>query len=253
MRIHLMDQLRESVRNTIKTKNGIVIENDLSKILKSGTTAFAMKYNNNNGVLIAADTRAVAGNDIVSHNCNKIQLVPPFSAITYAGTLSIIQFTVELFAKNLKTMELAIQKDIFLTSQANLLKTIIREINFGFEKDFFFNDFIIGGYDIEKKSVLIYYADSLGGLYEGNFFAVGSGGRDKALPVLEDYWRKNLTASEAITLAIKALKKSGYKDPFSDPPELYKPNMYLITANGTGEVNPLDIKKSLKKLRRKNG
>ena len=249
MKQYPAEQIKASIRNDAIANRRAIPKDDLSKILKSGTTAFAMNYKN--GVLVAADTRVVAGYKIVSHDCNKIQLIPPFSVITFAGTLSIIQFTIELFAKNLKMMELAVHSDIFLTSQASLLKTIIREINFNFENEFFFNDFIISGYDIGQNAMLIFHIDPLGGEYKKDFYAIGSGG-DDALRTIEDSWHKKLTTSEAIILAVKALKKSGSKDVFSDSPELYKPNMYLITKNGIGAVNYKDIKKSLEKLGRKN-
>jgi len=104
--------------------------------------------------------------------------------------------------------------------------------NFLYEKRAF--DLSVGtmimGFDDMTSSVTesrpkIFYVDNSGMRIEGDLFAVGSGST-LALGILDTERRYNMSAEEAVSLGIKAIRHSTFRDAYSGG----FINVYLITS-----------------------
>ena len=76
--------------------------------LKTGTTTVGIVCKD--GVVIAADKRATAGNLIVDKRAEKVHLISEDVAVTIAGTVSDAQLLIKLIRAELKLKEVKTNK-----------------------------------------------------------------------------------------------------------------------------------------------
>ena len=91
--------------------------------LKTGTTTLGIVCKD--GVVLAADKRATAGNMIVDKRADKVHVLSDDFAVTIAGTVSDAQLIIKLIKAELKLKEVRTYKKPTAKEAANLLGGIL--------------------------------------------------------------------------------------------------------------------------------
>lgn len=87
--------------------------------LKTGTTTVGIVCKD--GIVLAADKRATAGNLIVDKRAEKVHVISDDVAVTIAGTVSDAQLLIKLIRAELKLKEVRTNKKPTMKESANLL------------------------------------------------------------------------------------------------------------------------------------
>jgi 20S proteasome alpha/beta subunit len=204
-----------------------------------GTTILALKYDK--GVIIAADTRCVAGETIFSDKVVKIEEVGSLSCLAGAGYVSDFQILVDALRNELTPkLEKFWEKEIFVDGQANLIKEIMRNC-------FLETWIIIAGWNPFKKEGYISLIDPGGAIYDkfDDYIATGSGG-NYAKAVLKIKWFKNCSKEKGIQIAIEALLAASEIDRNTSKSI---PAIKVISSERIINVKKKDIKKALQASR----
>jgi len=187
------------------------MDQELKKnILKSGTTIIGIVCKD--GVVMASDRRATAGNLIAMKNAKKAVQINDYLVIAGTGNMSDIEMQKKVAAAQLKLKELKSKKRPSVKESANLIGmmtyqnirqpamipsivgTIVGGVN---------EDGTAELYTIEPSGTAVQVED-----YDANF---GSG-MPFVLGLLERQYKKDLTVKEGVDLAIEALKSSTQRD-----------------------------------------
>jgi len=181
-----------------------------NNILKSGTTIIGIICKD--GVVMASDRRATAGNLIAMKNAKKAVQINDYLVIAGTGNMSDIEMQKKIIAAELKLKELKSKRRPSVKESANLvgmmtyrnirqpamIPSIVGTLVGGFN-----NDGTTELYTIEPSGTAVQVED-----YDANF---GSG-MPYVLGLLERQYKKDLSVKEAIELAIEALKSSTQRD-----------------------------------------
>ena len=187
------------------------MEEDLkNNILKSGTTIIGIVCKD--GVVMAADRRATAGNLILSKNTQKAVQINDYLVVSGTGNASDIEMQKKIIAAELKLKELKSKKRPTVREAANLMgMTTYRNIRYPSVIPSIVGT-LVGGinedgtselYTIEPAGTAMKVED-----YDANF---GSG-MPFVLGLLERQYKKDISVKEGVELAIEALKSSTQRD-----------------------------------------
>src|SRR3989344_598432 len=120
---------------------------DTSEVTQKGTTTVALVCKD--GVVMAADRRATAGNMIVNKKTEKVQLINDSMAITMAGTVSDAQLLTKLIKAETKLKKIRTGRMPNVREVANMLGNMV----YGNIRKFSIipgiSHFIMGGMDEE--------------------------------------------------------------------------------------------------------
>lgn len=187
------------------------MEQDLqNSILKSGTTIIGIICKD--GVVMAADRRASAGNLILSKNTQKAVQINDYLIVSGTGNASDIEMQKKIIAAELKLKELKSKRRPSVREAANLIGMITyRNIRQPAMIPSIVGT-LVGGIN-EDGTAEIYTIEPAGTAmkvedYDANF---GSG-MPFVLGLLERQYKKDLSVKEGIDLAIEALKSSTQRD-----------------------------------------
>ena len=187
------------------------MDNELkNNILKSGTTIVGIVCRD--GIVMASDRRATAGNLIAMKNAKKAVQINDYLVIAGTGNMSDIEMQKKIIAAELRLKELKSKKRSTVKEAANLIgmltyrnirnpsmiPSIVGTLVAGFNEDGT-NEL----YSIEPSGTAVQVED-----YDANF---GSG-MPYVLGLLERLYKKEITVKEAVELAIEALKSSTQRD-----------------------------------------
>ncbi|MDD5193749.1 MAG: proteasome subunit beta [Candidatus Nanoarchaeia archaeon] len=181
-----------------------------NNILKTGTTILGIVCKD--GVVMASDRRATAGNLIAMKNAKKAVQINDYLVIAGTGNMSDIEMQKKIIAAELRLKELKSKKRPTVREAANLIgmityrsirqpamiPSIVGTIVAGFNEDG-----TTELYSIEPSGTAIEVED-----YDANF---GSG-MPYVLGLLERQYKKNIDVKEGVELAIEALKSSTQRD-----------------------------------------
>lgn len=178
-------------RNTLLEKSGDMKH----KFRKTGTTIIGLIYND--GVIIAADTRATGGETVMDKNCFKLHYLADNIYCAGAGTAADTEFTTENVSSTLRLEKLSTHEEpLVVTAVTRLRRHLFR---YG---GYISAALIIGGVDYEGNHLHTVWPD--GATSEHPYVSFGSGSLP-ALTVLETKWRAGLTIEEGVNLAIEAI------------------------------------------------
>jgi len=184
---------------------------EISKnVLKSGTSIVGMVCRD--GIVMAADRRATAGNLIMSKNTQK--LVPVNSYLLMAGTgiASDIQMLTKIIAAELRLKELRSKQKPTVKESANLIAMMsFRNIR-QFSTIPSIAGTLVGGLN-KDGTFELYTVEPAGSIqkvedYDANF----SSGMPFILGFLERRYKKDILVKEGVEMAIEALKSSTQRD-----------------------------------------
>ncbi|MEA3429958.1 MAG: proteasome subunit beta [Nanoarchaeota archaeon] len=176
--------------------------------LKTGTTTIGILCKD--GIVLAADKRATAGNLIVDKKAKKIHEISDNLALTTAGTVSDIQLIIKVLKAELKLKTIRVNRDANVKEAANLLSNMVYNNIRKFSTIPGIAHFLFGGVDASGYHLYDLFPD--GSLTEiDNYISSGSGSVF-VYGVMESQFKKNMTTDEGIKLAVTAINAALQRD-----------------------------------------
>lgn len=202
-----------------------------------GTTVLAFRYVD--GVIMAGDRRATAGNVIAYRTMQKVFPADAYSAVGVSGTAGVGVELIRLFQTELEHYEKLEGSRLSLEGKANHLAAMVRaHLPMAFQGLVVVPLFC--GFDEDGGQGRLYSFDVVGGRYEEtDYAATGSGGRD-AKAYLRTAFRESLSEEEALRLAIESLVAAAEEDTATGGPDLQRgiyPNVAVVSAEGYREID----------------
>lgn len=179
--------------------------------LRTGTTTIGIVCKD--GVVLAADKRATAGNLIVDKRAEKVHIINDDVAVTIAGTVSDAQLLIKLIKAELKLKEVRTGKKATMKEAANLLGGLqysnIRRMSMmpGIAH------FLLGGRD--KLGTHLYDLFPDGSVTKIRDYVSSGSGSVFAYGVLESQYKENMTTDDGVALAVKCINASLQRDTYS--------------------------------------
>ncbi|GMR02552.1 MAG: proteasome subunit beta [Acidimicrobiia bacterium] len=200
------------------------------------TTVLALTWSD--GVLMAGDRRATAGNVIAHRRVRKVYPADDHSAVAISGTAGMAIELIKLFQTELEHYEKIEGTRLSLEGKANFLARMVRgNLSLAFQGLVVIP--LFAGYDADAGSGRLFSFDVVGGRYdELNYATTGSGGME-AKSFLKATWTPDLTRNEALRVAVEALVAAAEEDAATGGPDLKRgiyPSIVSVTAGGIEEV-----------------
>lgn len=186
-------------------RNDGVSANDITH----GTTCVAVRYNE--GVVIAGDRRATAGNLISHRSIEKVFAADRHSAVAIAGAAGPAIEMVRLFQLQLEHYEKVEGSPISLEGKANQLSQMLRS-NMPAAMSGLAVVPIFAGYDLAREVGRLFEYDITGGRYEEADYAATGSGSLHAETVIKVGYRRDMSADDAITLLAESLFQAADSD-----------------------------------------
>jgi len=187
----------------------ISIASDVSaEVVKTGTTTVGIVCKE--GIVLAADRRATAGNFIADKKAQKVIQVSDHMAVTIAGLVSDAQLLAKLIKAELKLKDIQTNRQSSVREAASMLAGMsysnIRRMSMvpGVV------GFLIGGHDNEGDH--LYEIGIDGSIHEVEDFVSDGSGCVYALGVLETVYKKGLSLDEGVKLAVKCINAALQRD-----------------------------------------
>jgi proteasome beta subunit len=200
------------------------------------TTCVAVRFSD--GVVMAGDRRATAGNLISHRSMEKVVEADRHSAVAIAGAAGPAMEMVKLFQLQLEHYEKVEGLPLSLEGKANQLSMMIRR-NLGAAMQGMAVVPIFGGYDLRRATGRVWDFDVTGGRYEEReFVAVGSGSLHAGTVVKLGY-SADQSRDTAIELVCRALWEAAEADSATGGPDALRgiyPVVATITADGFARV-----------------
>lgn len=179
-------------------------------VLRTGTSILGLVCKD--GVIMAADRRATAGNLVVSKNTQKAVQINEYLVTSGTGMASDIEMLKKIVAAQLRLKELRSKQRPTVKEAANLISTIAYNNIRQPSMIPFIAGTLVAGFN-EDGSVELYTIEPAGTVakvddYDANF---GSG-MPFILGLLERRYRKDMPIKEAVELAVECIKSSTERD-----------------------------------------
>ena len=178
------------------------------KLLKTGTTTVGLVCKD--GIVLAADRRASAGYMVADKKSRKVVPISDDIAITTAGLVSDIQLLTKVIKAQLKLIEIRRGKKSTVKQAANLLGGMVYSNIRRMSMIPGIVGFILGGRDL--SGFHLYNLGIDGSITEIDDYAADGSGMQFATGVLESSYKKDMTISEGIKLAVVAVNTAIQRD-----------------------------------------
>lgn len=222
-----------------------------NSILKSGTTIIGIVCKD--GVVMASDRRATAGNLVMSKNLQKTVRVNDYLAVSGTGIASDIDMQRKILAAELRLKQLRSKKRSTVKEAANLAAIMTYRGIRQFSAIPSIVGSLVGGIN-EDGSAELYTVEPAGSVVRvEDFDANFSSGMPFVLGLLERQYKKEISVKEGVELAVEALKASTQRDVGSGNGI----DVFSITKEGVkheveqeitpGFINKLGIQRALAK------
>lgn len=204
--------------------------------IKTGTTTVGIQCSD--AVVIAADKRATMGYLIANKNVTKIIEISDNIAVTIAGGVGDAQMLTKYLRSQMQLYEFRRKKKPTVKAAATLLSNIL----FGGKGGFFpyYVQMIMAG--IDEKGHHLYTVGPDGSVLDDEYISTGSGSVI-AYGVLEDNFKKNMSVSEAVGVAARAISAAIQRDVYTGNDM----DVFVIDKDGIKQLEKKDIEKHLKK------
>jgi proteasome beta subunit len=217
------------------------IDAPLAHPLPEATTVLAFTWSD--GVLMAGDRRATAGNVIAHKRVRKVYPSDEYSAVAISGTAGMAMELIRLFQTELEHYEKIEGTRLSLEGKSNYLARMIRgNLALAFQGLVVIPLFC--GFDEMEGAGRLFSFDVVGGRYdELNYATTGSGGSE-AKSFLKSNWTDGLTRTEAFALAVESLIAAAEEDAATGGPDIKRgiyPSIVTVTAEGIEEVDDSDL------------
>ena len=200
--------------------------------LPHATTIVAATFSE--GVVLASDRRATAGNIISKRDVEKVFRCDDFSAMGIAGVLALGLEFVKLFQLELEHYEKIEGQPLTLEGKAHRLGGMIRG-NLGLAMQGLVLVPVLAGYDAVSGTGRIFSYDPAGGPSEEHrFFSIGSGSVF-AQGALKKLYTDGMSAGDAVLCSVQALYDAADDDSATGGPDVARrifPIVTTITGDG---------------------
>jgi len=208
---------------------------DEERLLK-GTTTIGIVCKD--GVVLATERRATAGNVISNKQTQKLFKVDQNIGITIAGLVGDAQVLARYLKAEVSLYRLRRSASLSAEGAATLLANILNGNRFYP----YYAWLILGG--IDGKGGHVFSVDPAGGCIEDKFVSVGSGS-NFAYGILEEGYSRDVSTSDAVDLALRGLTAAMKRDSASGDGYL----VHVISAKEYHELTDDEISKRLKALK----
>ena len=211
-----------------------------NNVLKSGTSILGIVCKD--GIVMAADRRATAGNLVMSKNTRKAVKINDYLVTSGTGMASDIDMLQKVVAAELRIKELRSKQRPTVKEAANLISMLSYRNIRQFSTIPSIAGTLIAGLN-EDGTFELYTIEPAGSIaqvedYDANF---GSG-MPFILGLLERQYKKDLTVKQGVELAVEALKASTQRDIGSGNGM----DVFTITKQGITQVVEQTIEPSFK-------
>lgn len=200
------------------------------------TTILAMRWAD--GVVMAGDRRATAGNLIAHRRVKKVYPADDRSAVAISGTAGMALELTKLFQTELEHYEKIEDTRLSLDGKANFLARLVRgNLPLAFQGLIVVPLFC--GYDEQEAVGRLYSYDMVGGRYDEQDYATTGSGGSEARAFLKSEWSSDLDETATIRVAVEALVAAAEEDSATggpDPKRGIYPNIVTVTAEGYREI-----------------
>jgi proteasome beta subunit len=214
---------------------------DVDLNLAHATTVVALRYAD--GVVMAGDRRATAGNVIAHTTMEKVFPADRYSAVAISGSAAFSTEMVRLFQVQLEHYEKVEGVALTLEGKANQLAQLVRT-NLGMAMQGFVVVPLYCGFDPTLRTGRIFDYDAVGGRYEdADYQSIGSGGTYASTTIRLGY-RDGLSRDEALELAILSLYEAADADSATGGPDPVRgifPVVATVTAQGYERLTDEDV------------
>ncbi len=156
-------------------------------------------------VAIAAEKRFAYGYFVMSKQARKVFKITNYVGAACAGVVADMQNLIKEVTAIANLYRLEQNREPSVRTIAKILSWNL----FGNRYFPYFMETIVGGVDSEGPHVMV--LDPLGSMIEDDYAVVGTGA-EVAVGVIENIYRKDMTASEVYEVAAKAIKASIARD-----------------------------------------
>lgn len=205
--------------------------------LKTGTTTVGLVCKD--GIVLAADMRATAGNLIVNSRTDKILPIADTMAVTMAGTVSDAQLVVKLITAELRLLKIRNRRQPLVKECGNLLAGMVYNNIRKMSMIPGVSHFILGGSDETGFYAYDIFPDGSIQLVD-DFISSGSGSVF-AYGVLETHYKKGMTVEQGVAVALKAVNTALKRDSASGNGI----NILTITSDGMKRLPPKTLNMDL--------
>ncbi|MDP9118569.1 MAG: proteasome subunit beta [Actinomycetota bacterium] len=210
-------------------------------VVPHGTTIIAASFAD--GVVMAGDRRATAGNLIAQRDIEKVFAADDFSLVGIAGAAGLAIEIVRLYQVELEHYEKIEGTQLTLDGKANRLATMIRG-NLAQAMQGLAVVPLFAGYDLDALEPAaagkIFSFDVTGGRYPEQYYHCVGSGSLFARGALKKLWRPGLDRSAIIRVAVEALYDAADDDSATGGPDLTRgiyPIVMTATRQGTSRVS----------------
>ena len=213
-----------------------------------GTTVVAIRFAD--GVVMAGDRRATAGNFISHRTMEKVFPADRHSGVAIAGAAGPAVEMVKLFQLQLEHYEKVEGAELSLEGKANQLGQMVRSHLPAAMQGFVVVP-LFAGYDVKRGTGRLFEYDVTGGRYEESDFAAAGSGSLHAGTVVKMGYRPSLDRTDAVELAINALFQAADEDSATGGPDLVRgiyPVIATITARGFERLDDTEVAERFRAL-----
>jgi proteasome beta subunit len=184
---------------------------EISKnMLKSQTSIVGIVCKD--GVVMAADRRATAGNFVADKSASKIQPLSKYAIAAWTGGVADAQISTKILSAELRLKELKTKSRASITETANLVAmTFYKNIRTPSMIPAIVG-FLVAGYDEDGTSSLYSVWPSGDIIQVREFDTNVSSGTPYILGLLERQYKKDLSIKEGVELAKECIKSSTQRD-----------------------------------------
>ncbi len=195
------------------------------------------------GVVMAGDRRATAGNVIAARDIVKVHAADAHSAIGIAGAAGIGLEMIRLFQVELEHFEKIEGATLSLEGKATRLAAMVRG-NLGMALQGLAAVPLFAGWDLTHGRGRIFSFDATGGRYtESEHHSIGSGSYF-ARGSMKKRWRPGIGTVEATAVAVEALFDAADDDSATGGPDVVRriwPVVAVVDADGYRELDDDDV------------
>lgn len=195
--------------------------------LPHATTCVALKYVG--GVVMAGDRRATSGNFISHREMEKVVQADDFSGVAIAGAAGPAMEMVKIFQLQIEHYEKVEGQALSLEGKANQLSMFVRS-NLPAAMQGMMVVPIFAGFDQIINAGRLWDYDATGGRYEEKDFVATGSGMLHASTVIRLGWKRDLSETDAIALAARALWEASDADSATGGPDSLR-GIYPVVAS----------------------
>lgn len=213
-----------------------------------GTTVVAIRYAD--GVVMAGDRRATAGNWISHRAIEKVFPADRHSGVAIAGAAGPAMEMVKLFQLQLEHYEKVEGDALSLEGKANTLGQMVRN-NLPAAMQGLGVVPLFAGFDTRRGAGRLFEYDITGGRYEETRFAASGSGSMHAGTVVKIGYREGLSRDETVDLVITSLFEAADEDSATGGPDLVRgiyPVIATITSAGFERLDEAEIAERFRAL-----